>query len=48
MLTIPHFIFMSVFIVICVGIMSAFVRENKLSAINDSIEAEHPEWDLKC
>lgn len=42
------FIFMSVFIVICVGIMFAFVRENKLSAINDSIEAEHPEWDLNA
>lgn len=42
------FIFMSVFIVICLGIMFAFVRENKLSAINDSIEAEHPEWDLNA
>ena len=40
------FIFMSVFMVVCIGIMALTVNEPKLSAENDRIEKEHPEWDL--
>lgn len=42
----PLFIFMAIFMVTCVLLMLIFVRENKLSAINDDIEKQHPEWDV--
>ncbi|MBR1797716.1 MAG: MFS transporter [Clostridiales bacterium] len=40
------FIFMSVFMVVCVIIMALTVNEPKLASENDRIEKEHPEWDL--
>ena len=40
------FIFMSAFMVVCIAIMLFTVNEPKLSAINNKIEKEHPEWDL--
>lgn len=40
------FVFMSIFMILCVVIMALFVNEPKLSSINDRIEKEHPEWDL--
>ena len=40
------FVFMSIFMILCVVIMALFVNEPKLSSMNDRIEKEHPEWDL--
>ncbi len=40
------FVFMSIFMMLCVVIMALFVNEPKLSSMNDRIEKEHPEWDL--
>lgn len=40
------FIFMAVFMLVCVFVMCIMVNENKLAAVNDKIEKEHPEWDL--
>ena len=40
------FIFMSVFMMVCVLIMINTVNEPELSRKNDLIEKEHPEWDL--
>ena len=40
------FVFMSIFMILCVVIMALFVNEPKLSSENDRIEKEHPEWDL--
>lgn len=40
------FVFMSIFMILCVVIMALFVNEPKLSSMNDKIEKEHPEWDL--
>ena len=40
------FVFMSVFMAVCIGIMYFAVNEPELSAENDRIEKEHPEWDL--
>ena len=40
------FVFMSIFMMLCVVIMVLFVNEPKLSSMNDRIEKEHPEWDL--
>lgn len=40
------FVFMSIFMVLCIAIMATSVNEPKLSAENDRIEKEHPEWDL--
>lgn len=40
------FIFMSVFMVVCIAVMFFTVNEPKLSADNDRIEKDHPEWDL--
>ena len=40
------FIFMAIFMMACVIIMAVTVNEPKLSAENERIEKEHPEWDL--
>lgn len=40
------FLFMGIFMIVCVGVMFALVRENKLVAINEKIESEHPEWNI--
>lgn len=40
------FIFMSVFMVLCIAIMMINVNEPKLTEENERIEKEHPEWDL--
>ena len=40
------FIFMAIFMMACVIIMAVTVNEPKLSAENERIEREHPEWDL--
>ena len=40
------FIFMAIFMMVCVFIMTCTVNEPKLSEENERIEREHPEWDL--
>ncbi len=40
------FIFMSVFMLVCIVVLKLTVDEPKLSAENERIEKEHPEWDL--
>lgn len=40
------FVFMSIFMMVCIGVMAATVNEPELSEENDRIEREHPEWDL--
>ena len=40
------FIFMSVLMTVSVAVMAIFLKEPALSAENDRIEREHPEWDL--
>ena len=40
------FIFMAIFMLACIVIMKLTVNEPKLSAENEKIEKEHPEWDL--
>lgn len=40
------FLFMSIFMIILVGILFFTVKENKLSSINEELEKKHPEWDL--
>ena len=40
------FIFMAVFMVVCVGIMFLSVKENALTEANMKLEKEHPEWDI--
>ncbi|MCQ2532300.1 MAG: MFS transporter [Saccharofermentans sp.] len=40
------FVFMAIFMLVCVGVMFALVRENKLVAVNKKIEDEHPEWNI--
>ena len=40
------FVFMSIFMMVCIGIMALTVNEPKLVAENERIEKEHPEWDL--
>lgn len=40
------FVFMSIFMMLCIAIMVFTVNEPKLAAENDRIEKEHPEWDL--
>ena len=42
----PLFIFMAIFMVVCIVIMKLTVSEPKLSAENEKIEKAHPEWDL--
>ncbi len=42
----PLFVFISVFMVLCIVIMVLTTNEPKLAAENDRIEKEHPEWDL--
>ncbi|MCR5215168.1 MAG: MFS transporter [Eubacterium sp.] len=42
----PLFIFMSLFMLVCIVLMKLTVNEPKLAAENDKIEKEHPEWDL--
>lgn len=40
------FIFMALFMMLCIFIMTVKVDEPKLAADNERIEKEHPEWDL--
>lgn len=40
------FIFMSVFMVVCVLVMHSTINEPELSDKNEQIEKKHPEWDL--
>lgn len=40
------FVFMAVFMLVCVGIMFMTVRENALTEANIKLEKEHPEWDV--
>lgn len=40
------FVFMSVFMVVCILIMAFTINENKLYELNQKIEKEHPDWDL--
>ena len=40
------FVFMSLFMVLCVLIMSSTVNEPSLFEKNEMLEKEHPEWDL--
>nr|AHF24723.1 sucrose transport protein [uncultured bacterium Contig783] len=40
------FIFMAVFMAVCIAVLALTVREPVLAAENDKIEKEHPEWNL--
>lgn len=42
----PLFIFMSVFMIVCIVIMVLTTNEPKLAEENNRIEKAHPEWDL--
>lgn len=49
---VPHvnyqllFVFMSLFMIVCVLIMFFTIKENDLYHKNEKLEKEHPEWDL--
>ncbi len=42
----PLFIFMAIFMAVCIILMKLTVNEPKLAAESEKIEKEHPEWDL--